>query len=121
MAGGMLALPVAGMLAAAENALGLGAAGQSVIWLPPDSAFLWAWGLLLGLGVAAQLLALLLRRRFFLGAGACLVCVAALLDRDPALFVGQILLLAGLLCLCGSVAEPRPHSLRKKAEHEPRS
>ncbi len=95
----MTALPVEGMLAAPENSAGLAAAGQSVIWLPPDSALLWAWGLLLGLGVAAQLLGLLLRRRFFLGAGACLVCAAALLDRDPALFAGQILLLAGLLRL----------------------
>lgn len=104
------------MLAAPKNSLGVVAAGQSVIWLPPDSAFFWTWGLLLALGVAVQFLGLLLRRRLFLSAGACLVCAAALLDRDPTLFVGQLLLLAGLFWLCAPSAEARPGCLPKTSE-----
>ncbi|ATD81278.1 MULTISPECIES: hypothetical protein [Desulfovibrio] len=117
----MAASPVEGMLAAPEYGSGVAAAGQSVIWLPPDSALLWTWGLLLALGVAVQLLGLLLRRRFFLGGGASLVCCAALLDRDPTLLTGQILLLAGLLWLCGPAAESRSGFLRKLSGPKPRS
>lgn len=109
-------MPVEGMLAAPENSLGVVAAGQPVIWLPPDSAFFWTWGLLLALGVAVQLLGLLLHRRVFLCAGSCLVCAAALLDRDPTLFVGQLLLLAGLFWLCAPSGEARPGCLPKTPE-----
>lgn len=108
------------MLAVPEYGSGIVAAGQSVIWLPPDSTLLWAWGLMLALGVAVQLLGLLRRRRFFLGAGACLVCGAALLDRDPALFTGQILLLVGLLWLCAPAAESRSGNVHEISRPKPR-
>ena len=107
----MAVLPAEGMLAAANGSLGVVAAGQPVIWLPPDSAFFWTWGLMLALGAAVQLFGLLSRRRLFLSAGACLVCAAALLDRDPTLFVGQLLLLAGLFWLCAPAVHGPPFGM----------
>ena len=100
MAGGATAALSA---TAAGNIAAVLPADPVVIALSADSVFLWTWGLALSLGLAAQILGLLVRRRSSLWAalcfvcGASLVCVAALLDRDPTLCVGQVLLLAGLL------------------------
>ena len=76
-----------------------------VYWLPSDTAFLWAWGLMLVFGAGIQALGLFFRQKFLVLAGAALVCGAAVMDRDPTLFAGQILLTAGLATLYTS--EPK--------------
>lgn len=86
-------------VAVAENIL---SDQPQVYWLPSDTAFLWAWGLMLVFGTGMQALGLFFRQKFLVFAGAVLVCGAAAMDRDPTLFVGQILLTAGLTTLHAS-------------------
>ncbi len=104
------------MMAAAQGLLQSGGQGVAVTeyilsdqpqsyWLPPDTAFLWAWGLLLVLGAGMQALGLFFRQKFLVVAGAALVCGAAVMDRDPTLLVGQVLLTVGLAALYASRAK----------------
>ena len=106
------------MMAAAEGLLqsggqALAAAGQGlaylvladqpqVYWLPSDAAFLWAWGLMLVLGAGIQALGLFYGKKIPVAAGAVLVCGAAVMDSDPTLLVGQILLVVGLATVFAS-------------------
>ncbi|MFT4302631.1 MAG: hypothetical protein QM579_12855 [Desulfovibrio sp.] len=85
-----------------------------VYWLPPETAFLWAWGLMLAFGAGMQALGLFFRQKFLVLAGAALVCGAAVMDRDPTLFVGQILLTAGLATLYVSRAKKQRAGVIRK-------
>lgn len=105
------------------SAAGLLLADQpQVYWLSSDTAFLWAWGLMLVLGVGVQALGLYFRRRLLMAAGAALVCGAAVMDRDPTLFAGQILLTLGLTMLITRGQNPRrPGAARKRGRKNARA
>ena len=93
-----------------------------VYWLSSDAAFLWAWGLMLVLGISVQALGLYFRRRLLMAAGAALVCGAAVMDRDPTLFAGQILLTLGLALLTARRQKPQsPDAARKRSRKNTRT
>ena len=82
----------------------------------PDDAFLWSWGLMLVFGIGVQALGLYFRRRLLMAAGAAMVCGAAVMDRDPTLFAGQILLTLGLALLTARRQKPQsPDAARKRS------
>ena len=86
-----------------------------IYWLPSDAAFLWAWGLMLVFGAGMQALGLFFHQKFLVVTGAVLVCGAAIMDRDPTLFAGQILLTAGLATLYTSrTKKQRAGAVRKR-------
>ena len=88
----------------------------------PDDAFLWSWGLMLVFGIGVQALGLYFRRRLLMAAGAALVCGAAVMDRDPTLFGGQILLTLGLTMLITRGQNPRrPGVARKRGRKNARA
>ena len=90
------------------SAAGLLLAEQpQVYWLSSDTAFLWAWGLMLVMGIGVQALGLYFRRKLLTAAGAVFVCGAAVMDRDPTLFVGQILITLGLALLMARRQSPQ--------------
>ncbi|MDD4701618.1 MAG: hypothetical protein PHI96_05300 [Desulfovibrio sp.] len=131
------------MMAAAEGLLqsggqGLAAAGQvladkiladkiladkilmdqpQVYWLPSDTAFLWAWGLMLVFGFGIQALGLFFRKKVPVAVGAALVCGAAVMDKDPTLFVGQVLLIAGVAIAYASRAKKQRAGAAPKADY----
>lgn len=93
-----------------------------VYWLSSDAAFLWAWGLMLVLGIGVQALGLYFRRRLLMAAGAALVCGAAIMDRDPTLFAGQMLLTLGLALLTARRQNPQgPGAARKRSRKNTRA
>ena len=82
----------------------------------PDDAFLWSWGLMLVFGIGVQALGLYFRRRLLMAAGAAMVCGAAVMDRDPTLFAGQIMLTLGLALLTARRQKPQsPGAARKRS------
>lgn len=105
------------------SAAGLLLADQpQVYWLSSDAAFLWAWGLMLVCGISVQALGLYFRRRLLMAAGAALVCGAAVMDRDPTLFAGQMLLTLGLaLLIVHRQNSQRPGAARKRGRRNARA
>lgn len=105
------------------SAVGLLLADQpQIYWLPSDAVFLWAWGLMLVCGIGVQALGLFFRRRLFMAAGAALVCGAAIMDRDPALFAGQILLTLGLaMMITRRQKTQHPGAARKRGKRNARA
>lgn len=88
----------------------------------PDDAFLWSWGLMLVFGIGVQALGLYFRRRLLMAAGAAMVCGAAVMDRDPTLFAGQILLMLGLALLTARRQKPQsPDAARKRSRKNTRT
>ena len=88
----------------------------------PDDAFLWSWGLMLVFGIGVQALGLYFRRRLLMAAGAAMVCGAAVMDRDPTLFAGQILLTLGLALLTARRQKPQsPDAARKRSRKNTRT
>ncbi len=62
-----------------------------------------------------QALGLFFHQKFLVVTGAVLVCGAAIMDRDPTLFAGQILLTAGLATLYTSKPKKqRAGAVRKR-------
>ncbi len=105
------------------SAAGLLLADQpQVYWLSSDAAFLWAWGVMLVFGIGVQALGLFFRRRLLMAAGAALVCGAAIMDRDPTLFAGQILLTLGLTMMTARRQNTqRPGAARKRGARNARA
>ena len=88
----------------------------------PDDAFLWSWGLMLVFGIGVQALGLYFRRRLLMAAGAALVCGAAVMDRDPTLFAGQMLLTLGLAVMIARRQKPQsPGAARKRSRKNTRA
>ena len=105
------------------SAAGLLLADQPQVYLlSSDAAFLWAWGLMLVCGIGVQALGLYFRRRLLMAAGAAMVCGAAVMDRDPTLFAGQILLTLGLALLTARRQKPQsPDAARKRSRKNTRT
>ena len=104
-------------------AAGLLLVGQpQIYWLPSDAAFLWAWGLMLVCGIGIQALGLFFRRRLLMAVGASFVCGAAIMDRDPTLFAGQILLTLGLTIMTARRKKTQsPGAARKRGRRKARA
>lgn len=62
-----------------------------MIYLPPDKSAL-IFALLFATGALLQILALKMRHKILAFVGVSLVLAAAVIDRDPTLAVGQIIL-----------------------------